>query len=75
MDIFRIKTTAWQEEDFVLLTTLNEDQIREVITPIVELEREGDGEYDNGSLVLALQEAYPNDTVEEYSQELYAITI
>lgn len=75
MNIFRIKTTAWQEEDFILLTTLTEEQVTDVISPIVEQEREGDGEYDNSSLVEALTEAYPSATVLEYSTELITITV
>ncbi len=38
MRVIRINTTAFNEEDFYLLTTLNDDQIAEVIQPIVNAE-------------------------------------
>jgi hypothetical protein len=75
MNIFRINTTAWQEEDFILLTTLTEEQVSDVISPIVEKEREGDGEYDNDSLVKSLEDAYPLAIIEQYSTNLTTITI
>ena len=75
MNIFRIKTTAWQEEDFILMTTLTEEQVSDVLSPIVEQEREGDGEYDNDSLVKALEDAHPLAIIEQYSTELITITI
>lgn len=75
MNIFRINTTAWKEEDFILLTTLTEEQVSDVISPIVEKEREGDGEYDNDSLVKSLEDAYPLAIIEQYSTDLTTITI
>jgi hypothetical protein len=39
-NLFQINTTAWDEEDFLLITTLTEEQIVKVITPIVMEERE-----------------------------------
>lgn len=75
MNIFRINTTAWKEEDFILLTTLTEEQVSDVVSPIVEKEREGDGEYDNDSLVKSLEDAYPLAIIEQYSTNLKTITI
>ena len=40
MRVIRINTTAWIDEDFYLLTTLDDDQIAEVIQPIVNAERD-----------------------------------
>ena len=51
MRVIRINTTAWEEEDFYLLTTLTDDQIIEVVKPIVQSERDGDECYDNETLV------------------------
>lgn len=65
--IVRVNTTAFEEEDFLLLTTLNDDQITEVITPIVEAERDGGEFYDNDGLVWSLKDKYPNEVVEQYS--------
>jgi hypothetical protein len=65
--IVKVNTTAFEEEDFLVLTTLNDDQITEVITPIVEAERGGGEFYDNDGLVFALKDKYPNEVVEQYS--------
>lgn len=66
MRVIRINTTAWEEEDFYLLTTLNDDQIIEVVKPIVQAERDGDECYDNETLVEVLKDIYPNEYVEMY---------
>jgi hypothetical protein len=64
--LFQINTTAWDEEDFLLQTSLTEEQVIKIITPIVMDERENNVEYDNDFLVQQLQEAYPNDVVTHY---------
>ena len=66
MRVIRINTTAWEEEDFYLLTTLTDDQIIEVVKPIVQSERDGDECYDNETLVEVLKDLYPNEHVEMY---------
>lgn len=66
MRVIRINTTAWEEEDFYLLTTLTDDQIIEVVKPIVQAERDGDECYDNETLVEVLKNLYPNEHVEMY---------
>jgi hypothetical protein len=68
MRVIRINTTAWEEEDFYLLTTLTDDQIIEVVKPIVQAERDGDECYDNETLVEVLKDLYPNDYVEMYEE-------
>lgn len=67
LDIYQINTTAWDEEDFLLLTSLTPEQITKVIQPIVDNERENDVAYDNDALVNALMEAYPNDIIIHYN--------
>jgi hypothetical protein len=75
MNIFRINTTAYKEEDFFLITELSKEQIEEVITPIVLIERNNAEEvYYNDDLVRALELAYPNAIV-EHSTEIETITI
>lgn len=77
MNIYRIQTNSFDEEDFYIQTTLNEEQVRKVIEPIVESERNdstGDTFYDNEYYVTKLSEAYPNEVVEFY-QEFETITI
>jgi hypothetical protein len=74
MEIYRINTTAYEEEDFFLLTDLTEQQIAEVVTPIVELERKEVQEYDNDMLVENLELAYPSAFIKVYT-EFQTITI
>jgi hypothetical protein len=75
MNIFRINTTAYKEEDFFLMTELSKEQIEGVITPIVLIERNNAEEvYYNDDLVRALELAYPNAIVEHLTQ-IETITI
>ena len=73
MRVIRINTTAFNEEDFYLLTTLNDDQIAEVIQPIVnaerEIERDGEEEYyDNDMILQALKDRFPNDKIDMFHE-------
>lgn len=68
MQIYIIKTTAYQDEDLVILTNLLEQEISEVIKPLVESERNGLEGYDNEKLVKRLKSRYPKSTVK--TQEL-----
>jgi hypothetical protein len=63
MRVVRINTTAYQEEDFFLMTDLTDQQIEEVITPRVELERKEIWEYTNEELTDALIDKYPDNTI------------
>lgn len=69
--IVEVNTTAFNEENFVLLTDLTDEQIEEVIRPIIEKERnKTDDEefyYDNEELFWAVKERYPNNIVLYYS--------
>ena len=62
---FEISTTAYSEENFVIATDLTEEQIIEVITPLVMREREFDEEYDNARLVDELEYVYQNNIIIE----------
>jgi uncharacterized protein YqeY len=68
MRVIRINTTAFKEEDFYLLTTLNDDQIAEVIQPIVNAERDGYEEYTNEDLFRALMDRFPNDKIDMFNE-------
>ena len=68
MRVIRINTTAWVEEDFYLVTTLDDDQIVEVIQPLVNAERDGYEEYDNDSLLQALRDRFPMEYVDMYQE-------
>jgi hypothetical protein len=58
MNFYRIKTTAHEEEDIVIATNLSEENIIDIITPIVTNERDGGEVYDNEMLVEALASRY-----------------
>jgi hypothetical protein len=66
MNVFKISTTSYKEEDFFLLTELSEQDIVEVITPIVNAERDGYEEYDNETILAALEKRYPRKKIELY---------
>jgi hypothetical protein len=68
MRVIIINTTAWREEDFYLVTTLDDDKIIEVIKPIVQSERDGKSFYDNQSLVSELKKRYPDEYVDSYTE-------
>jgi len=74
MNIYRINSTAFSEEDFHLMTTLTRKQISSVIRPIVNRERKSDVFYDNEMLVSALKRRYPEHVIEMYV-EFETITI
>lgn len=70
--IVEVNTTAFEQENFILLTDLSDEQIEVVIRPIVEKERnatedDDDTFYDNEELFGALAETYPNNVVIFYS--------
>jgi len=71
--VVEINTTAFEEENFVLVTDLTDEQIEEVIRPIVLAERnasdDDDTFYDNETLVSALLEKYPNNLVSFYTDK------
>jgi hypothetical protein len=63
LNVFRVKTTAYEQEDFFLQTELDEVDIVEVVNPIVMAEREGYQVYDNESLLIALEKRYPRKII------------
>ena len=68
MRVIRINTTAWIDEDFYLLTTLDDDQIAEVIQPIVNAGRDGYEQYDNDTLLQALKHRFPMEYADMYTE-------
>ena len=63
MNIFRIRTSAWEEESFILATQLSEKQIRSVIQPMVDEERDGEFVFTNDDYVQVLRDAYPKSVI------------
>jgi hypothetical protein len=66
MNIYKIKTTSYEEEDFYILTELNEQDVVLIIKPIVKAERDGGDCYDNESLVASLQSSFRHKKTEMY---------
>jgi hypothetical protein len=66
MNLFSVNTTAWTEEDFILVTTLTMEDIVEVINPLVNAERDGYEPYTNHDLLNALKKRYPNSIIYFY---------
>lgn len=66
-NLIQINTTAFEEEDFLLLTTLTEKEISDVLTPIIDKIRESDNWYCNDDLVGFLTDAYPSEIIQHYS--------
>ena len=61
--LIEINTTAYDEENFCLVTNLTDKQITKVLNPIVGKERIGEEFYDNEDLAYALNEVYPSETI------------
>lgn len=66
--LFKISTTAYKEEDFYVVTDLNEHDITEVINPLVMAERDGEGDYDNELIFKMLKKRYPKNTIEMFNE-------
>lgn len=64
--LVKINTTAYSDEDFLLITDLSNLKIEMVIEPIVDKERNEGIEYDNEDLVYMLKKAYPKAIVMHY---------
>ena len=70
--LVQVNTTAYEEEDILLVTNLTDGQIQSVVTPIVEKERESDDDeygYTNDDLAEALRKQFPNHVVINYDPE------
>ena len=68
--IVQVNTTAWEEEDMLLITNLTDEQIESVVNPIVERERESETDefnYTNEDLVNALRNQFPSKIVLNYN--------
>jgi len=70
VQLISISTTAFSEEDFLLVTDLTEQEIADVIQPIVFAEREGGESYSNEDLFWSLKEAYPSNLVQYYTEPI-----
>lgn len=69
--IVEVTQNSWEEENLLLLTTLNDEQIKVVLLPLLEEERNdenGEVLYANDDMVNILSEKYPDDIVILYGE-------
>jgi len=66
LNIYEITTSAWNEENFHILTDLTPSQIKKVLKPIIKAEADADDITDNETLVEILQKKYPKNVVVFY---------
>ena len=72
--IVEVAQNSWEEENLLLLTTLTDEQIKIVLYPLLEEERnceDGSVIYANEDLASVLSEKYPNDIVILYAEPDY----
>lgn len=63
MIVFRIRTSDWEEQDFLIMTSLNEKQVRKAIEPIIEYEKENDLASNPDDYISALNAMHSKATV------------
>jgi hypothetical protein len=72
--LVEVSQNSWELENLLLLTTLTDEQISIVLTPLIEEERANDtGEviYDNDTMVQMLGFKYPKDFILSYGEPDY----
>jgi len=72
--IVEVSQNSWEEENLLLLTTLTDEQIKEVLAPLLKEEREDESGkviYANDDMVSILSEKYPDDIVILYGEPDY----
>jgi hypothetical protein len=72
--IVEVAQNSWEQENLLFMTTLNDEQIKSVLEPLLDEERgceDGTIFYDNGDMASILSEKYPNDVVVLYAEPDY----
>jgi hypothetical protein len=59
MNLYKIKTTAYDEEDMLLVSDAPDDAIERVLEPMVKAERDEDKWFDHDDYLEALHTALP----------------
>jgi hypothetical protein len=68
MNIYEINTTAYEAENFFLMTSLSQQDIVEVVNPIVMAERDGEDDYDADKILRALKRRYPEAMIKMFDE-------
>ena len=66
LNVFESATSGWKEENFRLMTNLTAEQVKGVIQPMVDKEREDEIVLMNDDYVQALQDKYRTKIVVLY---------
>ena len=72
--LVEVRQNSWEEENLLLLTTLNDEQIKKVLVPLRDEERNDDEGlviYANDDMVQILSDAYPKELVIYYQEPDY----
>ena len=72
--IVEVQQNSWEEENILLLTSLDDEQIKSVLQPLIEEERnceDGSVLYDNTTMVQILNEKYPTQLTILYGEPDY----
>lgn len=72
--LVEVRQNSWEEENLLLLTTLNDEQIKKLLVPLRDEERNDDEGlviYANDDMVQILSDAYPMDIVIYYQEPDY----
>jgi hypothetical protein len=72
--VVNVAQNSWEQENLLFITTLNNEQIKSVLQPLLEEERNlenGEILYDNDPMAEILSEKYPDDIVILYSEPDY----
>lgn len=70
LNLYKVKTTVYNFEDFLILTSLTEKEIKGTLEPIVLIGREvvaGDVMFSNEDYIHLLQKEYPQAVVIHYT--------
>jgi hypothetical protein len=70
LNLYKVNTSAHNEEDFLILTSLTDKEIKETLEPIVLIERQvtnGDVMFNNEDYIHLLQKEYPQAIVIHYT--------
>lgn len=68
MNLYQIKTTAYDEEDMLVVTDAPDDAIERVLEPMIYEERHEDKWYDHDDYMTALRNQLPQFTFFYYSE-------
>jgi hypothetical protein len=68
MNLYQIKTTAYDEEDMLLVTDAPDDAIERILEPMIYEERHEDKWFDHDDYLRALETALPQFTFFYYTE-------